>query len=97
MEDQAAREGAAPAIRRFKYISPGYVSALGSRLIAGREPTWTEIYNRTPVAMLSENMARELWKDPSKALGKRFRPMSIGDWRGAIGLGSGLPHDTRPP
>ncbi len=93
VEDQATREGATPPIRRFKYISPGYVSALGSRLIAGREPTWTEIYNRTPVAMLSENMARELWKDPSKALGKRIRPMSIGDWREVIGVVADLRDD----
>jgi predicted permease len=93
VEDQASREGATPPIRRFKYISPGYVSALGSRLIAGREPTWTEIYNRTPVAMVSENMARELWKDPSKALGKRIRQMSIGDWREVIGVVADLRDD----
>jgi putative ABC transport system permease protein len=92
-EDQAPREGATPPIRRFKYISPGYVSALGSRLIVGREPNWTEIYKRTPVAMISENMARELWKDPSKALGKRIRPMSIGDWREVIGVVADLRDD----
>ena len=92
-EDYAAREGATPPIRRFKYISPGYVSALGSRLIAGREPTWSEIYNRTPVAMISENMARELWKDPGKALGKRIRPMSVGEWREVIGVVADLRDD----
>jgi len=31
-----------------------------NRLIAGRAFTWTEIYERRPVAMLSENLAREL-------------------------------------
>ncbi len=55
------REGAIPPIRRYKFISPGYVAAMGSRLIAGREFTWNETYNRTPVALVSENMARELW------------------------------------
>src|SRR5205085_11318933 len=67
-------------------------SALGSRLIAGREPTWTEIYNRIPVAMVSDNMARELWKDPSKALGKRIRSMSSG-WRQVIGVVADLRDD----
>jgi putative ABC transport system permease protein len=92
-EDQAGREGATPPIRRFKYISPGYVSALRSHLVAGREPTWTELYNRTPVAMVSENMARELWKDPSKALGKRIRSLSMDDWREVIGVVADLRDD----
>ncbi len=92
-EDHVSGEGATPPIRRFKYISPGYISAFGSRLIAGREPTWAEIYHRTPVAMVSENMARELWKDPSKALGKHIRPMSIGDWREVIGVVADLRDD----
>src|SRR5262249_17299885 len=34
-----------------------------------------------------------LWKDPSKALGKRIRLMSIGDWREVIGVGAGLRDD----
>jgi predicted permease len=92
-EEQAARGGATPPVRRFKYISPGYVSALGSRLIAGREPTWTQLYNGTPVAMLSENMARELWKDPSKALGKRIRSLFMNDWREVIGVVADLRDD----
>src|SRR4030095_12314425 len=92
-EDQAGREGATPPIRRFKYISPGYVSALRSHLVAGREPTWTHLYNRPRVAMVSENMARELWKDPSKALGKRIRSLSMDDWREVIGVVADLRDD----
>jgi predicted lysophospholipase L1 biosynthesis ABC-type transport system permease subunit len=38
-------------------------------------------------------MARELWKDPGKALGKRIRPMSIGDWREIIGVVADLRDD----
>jgi len=86
VEDHADREGATPPIRRFKYISPGYVSTLGSRLIAGREPTWAELYSRAPVAMVSENMARELWRDPREAMGKRIRSLSMSEWREVIGV-----------
>jgi len=46
---------------------------MGSHLIAGRDVTWTETYNQTPVALVSENMAHELWRDSRAALGKRIR------------------------
>src|SRR5262249_60699320 len=36
-EDQPAPEGTLPPIRRFKIITPGYLSAIGSRLVAGRD------------------------------------------------------------
>src|SRR5438132_1408183 len=74
-------------------VRAAYWSALGSRLIAGREPTWTELYNRAPVGMVSENMARELWKVPSKALGKRIRSLSMDDWREVIGVVADLRDD----
>ncbi len=92
VEDQAAREGAIPPIRRYKFISPGYVAAMGSRLIAGREFTWNETYNRTPVALVSENMAREVWHDPRAALGKRIRSTLKDDWREVVGVVADL-HD----
>ena len=85
-EDRVYPEGTIPPIRRFKYISPGYLSAVGSRLIAGREISWAETYNQTPVAMISENMARELWSDPRAAVGKRIRTTLKDDWREVIGV-----------
>ena len=85
-EDQSANAGTLPPIRRYKFVSPGYFSAMGSRLIAGRDLTWTETYNQTPVALVSENMARELWHDPRAAVGKRIRPTLKDDWREVIGV-----------
>ena len=49
-----------PPIRRHKFVSPGYVSTIGSRLVAGRDLNWGEIYGLRPVAMVSENLAREV-------------------------------------
>lgn len=91
-EDQSLPEGSVPPIRRSKFISPGYVSAIGSRLIAGRDLSWNDLYNRAPVALISENMARELWRDPHAAVGKRIRNTLRDEWREVIGVVADL-HD----
>ncbi|HET9833553.1 MAG TPA: ABC transporter permease, partial [Vicinamibacterales bacterium] len=62
-----------PPLRLFKYASPGFFKTAGTRLVAGREITWTEIYGLRPVVMISENLARELWGTPGAAVGKRLR------------------------
>lgn len=86
VQDQPPAEGKIPTIRRFKYISPEYVKALGSRLVAGRAFTWSDTYQMLPLAMVSENMARELWKSPEAAIGKRIRITPKDDWREVIGV-----------
>ena len=91
-EDQPSSQGSLPPVYRFKYVSPGYFSTAGSRLIAGRDLTWEETVNRTPVALVSENLARALWRDPRAALGKRIRVTAKDDWREVIGVVSDL-HD----
>jgi putative ABC transport system permease protein len=93
VEGQTLQEGSIPPIRRFRFFSPGYVSVIGSRLVAGRDLTWTELYNQTPVAMVSENMARELWHDPRAAIGKRIRSTLNDDWREVIGVVADLRDD----
>jgi len=57
----------------YKYISPGFLQTAGTRLIAGREFTWSDVYGLRPVVMISENLAREMWGTPSAALGKQLR------------------------
>jgi len=86
VEDQTYAEGQLPPLRRFKFVSPGYLDTLGTRLAAGREITWNDTYKKIPVAMVSENMAREQWHDPSAALGKRIRVSTKDDWREIIGV-----------
>ena len=44
-----------------------------SPLVAGRDFTWTDLYDMRDVAIVSENLARELWGSPAAALGKRIR------------------------
>jgi predicted permease len=95
-QDLTYREGTLPPIRRFKFISPGYFSTMGTRLIAGRDVSWTETYNMTPVAIVSENLARELWRDPRAAVGKRIRVTVQDDWREVIGVAADVRDDGVP-
>jgi predicted permease len=71
-------------LRRFEHISPGFLHTLGARLIAGRELTWTDVYDLRPVVMISENLAREFWGSPSAAVGKRLREVAL--WEEVIGV-----------
>jgi len=75
-----------PPSRLFKYASPGFFRTAGTRLLAGREITWTEVYDLRPVVMISENLARELWGAPADALGKRLRQNPGMPWHEVIGV-----------
>ena len=86
-------QGGTPPIRRFKFISPGYVSAIGSHLLAGRELTWADLYSRAPVALISENLAREFWRTPQAAIGKHVRPGPKSTWMQVIGVIADLRDD----
>ena len=85
-QDHVYGEGELPPIRRFKFISPGYFATLGTRLVAGRDLTWTDTYQKRPVAIISENLARQYWHDANGAMGKRIRVASTDDWREIIGV-----------
>jgi putative ABC transport system permease protein len=75
-----------PPARIFKYASPGFFSTQGTPLIAGRDYSWTDIYGLRPHAIVSENLARELWGSPSAALGKRFNLGPDSHWTEIIGV-----------
>ena len=75
-----------PPLRFFKYVSPGFFHASGTRMIAGRDITWNEVYSYKQVAMVSENLARELWGSASAAVGKRFRQYPSMPWREVVGV-----------
>ena len=73
-------------MRLFNYTSPNYFHTMGSRMIAGREFTWDDVYNQRPVGIISENLARELFGSAQAAIGKQityFQPMP---WHQVIGV-----------
>jgi predicted permease len=79
-------EGEFPPLRLFKFVSPGFLQTVGTPLVAGRQITWTDTYNKIPVAMISENLAREYWGEPAKSLGQRIQVSTKDDWREIIGV-----------
>src|SRR6266851_4354109 len=86
VEDHAYAEGELSPLRLFKFISPGFLATMGTPLVAGRDFSWTDTYKKIPVALVSENIAREYWHDPAAALGKRIRVSTKDDWREIIGV-----------
>jgi predicted permease len=76
----------APPLRLYKHVSPGFFHAAGTRIMAGRDITWHEIYNQRHVVLISENLARELWGSPAAAIGKRLREFPSMPWHDVIGV-----------
>ena len=74
---------------------------MGTRVIAGRDFTWTDLYEKRRVAIVSENLAREWWGDPRAALGKRIRERGAADpWREIVGVVENVYDDgvhVKPP
>jgi putative ABC transport system permease protein len=92
-QDRTYSESQVPPIRLFKFVSPGYMKTMGGSLVAGRDFTWTDAYELRPVAMVSENLARELWGQSAAAIGKRVRPYPQGVWREVVGVLSDMRDD----
>ena len=85
-EDRAYTEGQIPPLRVFRFAAPGFLKTMGTPLVTGRDLTWSDAYDRLPVAMVSEGLARELWGSPTAALGKRIRETSKSSWREIVGV-----------
>ena len=78
-------EGRLPPFRRFKSVAPGYFETMGNPLVAGRAITWDDIHRVRPVVLISETLAREYWRSPANALGKRVRGFGP-TWYEVIGV-----------
>jgi len=85
-EDKVYAENTIAPLRLYKHISPGLFETAGTRLLAGRELTWSEIYGLRPVVMVSGSLAREMWGTPSAAIGKRLREFTKMPWHEVVGV-----------
>jgi predicted permease len=90
-----------PPNRRYRHASPGLFAAQGSRLLHGRDFTWNDVFDERRLAIVSENMARESWREPREAIGKRIRIGRDGPLTEVIGVvenihADGL-HQPAPP
>jgi len=84
--DRTYKEGELAPLRRQKFVSPGFFSTMGIPLVAGRDLTWTEEIEKRPLAIISENFAREYWGSPSNAMGKLIHIGSTDPWHEVIGV-----------
>jgi predicted permease len=79
-------EGKIPPLRRHKWIGENYFATMGNPVVAGRDMTWADVHNRRPYAIVSENLARELFGSPQTAIGRRIRQTPSNPWREIIGV-----------
>jgi predicted permease len=91
--DRVYKEGELAPIRRFKFISPGSFSTMGVPLVAGRDMTWPEEFEKRPIVIISENFAREYWGSPSNAIGKFIHVGSSDPWHEIIGVAGNVYDD----
>jgi predicted permease len=85
-EDHTYAQEEIPPLYFYKHVSPGFFRAAGTRLTAGRDLTWDEVYNHRRVVLLSENLARQLWGTSSTAVGKHVREFHTDPWSEVIGV-----------
>lgn len=69
-----------PITRRVKPVGPGYFETMGNPVVAGRQVTWADVERSPAVAVISENLAREYWGEPTKAIGRRLGGPGSKEW-----------------
>jgi predicted permease len=88
-----------PPLRVFKDVSPAFFETMGTAVVSGRSFTWTDLYERRRVVIVSENLAREFWGTAPAAIGKRLQTLPTAPWQEIIGVVHNV-HDNgvdRPP
>jgi hypothetical protein len=95
VEGLIGEDGRMPPVRRMKWVSPGYYQTMGNPIVAGRDFTWTDILDRRHVAIVSENLAREVFGGAQPAIGRRVRSSPTMPWREIVGV-VGNEHDDGP-
>jgi putative ABC transport system permease protein len=91
--DHSYRANQIPPLRRYIRVAPGAFQVLGTPLVAGRDFDWTDIHEKRPVVLISENFAREYWGSATNAVGKRIRSNPNDSWSDVIGVVADIRHD----
>ena len=90
-----------PPNRAYRHASPGLFAAQGSRLLAGRDFTWDDVFAQRRLAIVSDQMARESWGEPREALGKRIQIGRNSPWTEVVGVVENIHtdglHQPAPP
>ena len=78
-----------PPVRRMKYIAEDYFESMQNPVLAGRPIEWSDVHDRAPVVVVTENFAEEYWGSGAAALGKRIGSGLSADavtWHEIIGV-----------
>jgi putative ABC transport system permease protein len=93
IEGKAAERGKEPSIA-FVAATPHLRKTIGVALVRGRDITESEETTRTPVAVVNQAMAKELWTG-SDPIGRRFRMTRTGEpaeWFTVVGVVADFRH-----
>jgi macrolide transport system ATP-binding/permease protein len=86
VEGQPEQSGANVPMAMNSWATAGFLSAMGTRLLEGRDFTEQDGESNRPVAIVNETFARRFWPDQS-ALGKRYSHAgSAGPWIEVVGV-----------
>ena len=88
-------DGGEPPLRLFNYVSPGYFQTLGTRIVAGRDFTWSDIYNFHQYVIVSENFARENWGSAWRRRRQACPPVLVNALAGGHRRCAGCPPQRR--
>ena len=84
---------------QYRPISPGYLEAMGIRLVAGRGFSTSDTAQAEPVVMVNDTAAKKYWQSESP-LGRRIQIDGL-PWRTVVGVvadvrHAGLDQDAKP-
>ena len=79
--------------RRFSSPRRGFFETMMTPLVAGRAFEWSDVYQRRPVALVSENFARAEWGSAAAAIGKRISLRQAGPWLDVVGVVKDVRHN----
>jgi predicted permease len=89
-----------PRPKEIQFASPRFFETMMTPLVAGRAFEWDDVYQRRPVALVSDNFARSEWGSAAVAIGKRIGLRQTGPWLEVIGVAKDVRHrglDQPPP
>jgi predicted permease len=84
---------AAPRAKETQFASPGFFETMMTPLVAGRAFAWSDVYQRRPIALVSENFARAEWGSAAAAVGKHIGQSRTGPWLEIVGVVKDVRHD----
>jgi predicted permease len=78
----------------YRLNGPGYFSTMGIRLLHGRDFTESDLYGRTPVAIISESLARQSFADEDPIGHRVMWGLDQQEWATIVGVVSDIRQDS---